>query len=89
MKKENLKNLLLSVIALFVLVLLIFNTVALNGIREEVKRLGRDIGVSTSAWGTSPWGSTGSLKSDIDDLEWELQNIQKQLDDIDWRLRFK
>ena len=82
MKKGNLKNVLLAVVALFVLALVIWNTVALNEIKENVESLEREIG------GTSIFGSTG-LKSDIDDLEWELREIKEQLDDIDWRLRFQ
>jgi len=84
MKKENLKNVLLAVVALFVLALVIWNTVALNEIRGDIKSLERDIGGSTSIF-----TSTGSLKSDIDDLKWELRDIKDQLDDIDWRLRFQ
>jgi cell division protein FtsL len=88
MKKEYLKNVLLAVVALFVLALVIWNTVALNEIRGDIRSLERDIGVSTSIF-----SRTGSLKSDIDDLrddlEWELRDIKQQLDDIDWRLRFQ
>ena len=84
MRKENLKNVLLSVVALFVLALVIWNTVALNEIRGDIKSLEREIGGSTSIF-----SSTGGLKSDIADLERDLQDIKEQLDDIDWLLRFR
>lgn len=84
MRKENIKNLLLAVVALLVLVLVIWNTIALNEIRGDIRGLERDIGVSTSIF-----SSTGSLKSDIASLERDLSDIQEQLSDINWLLRFR
>ncbi len=72
MKKENIKNLLLAIVVLFVLVLVIWNTIALNEIRTQVRWLRSD---------------TAGLESDIASLGWDLGDMQKQLNGFEGDLQ--
>jgi len=80
MKKENIKNLLLAIVVLFVLSLTIWNTVTLLGIKADTENLygpGFRLPELPRLYGGG----------DIDDIKAALRDIQLRLDDIERLLR--